>query len=340
MSNPWMTQVAEKAKLEGPIGVPYSRWWGISVSAWMLSLLLAGSLGTGAAEPSPSARIQCVEGDGFVDLSENGIPILRYSHGNTSVPEGIGKEFERGDYVSELYGLNGELLTEDYPKDHPHHRAVNWSWATVKWNGEERDLFAVRGIWSRPAGKPQMESTGGSARISAESVWKWDDKVAVVSEKVVIRVFPRTDEGRAVDFDITLTALADGLEFCGRLEAGYSGFNIRMAPAKGQEIKFLTDPAEAKPRRAWADYSAEFPGGRGRSGLAILQSAENPMYPQEWREYPQLNFFQPLYPGGRLIPMLKGKPVELHYRLWMHSGGAGADTLAVQWDKYNQRTQK
>ena len=305
-----------------------------------MGILLAGVLAAGAAGPSAGTTLQCVEGDGAVEVSEGGVPVLRYSHGATAVPKGTGGEFARGDYVSALYGLNGELLTEDYPKDHPHHRAVNWSWATIQWNGEVRDLFAVRGIWSRPAGKPQVDTGAGSAVITAESVWKWDDKTPVVAESVRIRVHPKEGEGRAIDFDIKLAALVEGLEFCGRLEAGYGGFNIRMAPAKGQQIVFHTDPADARPVRAWADYSAEFDGGRDRSGLAILQSADGPQYPQEWREYPQLNFFQPLYPGGTPISMPKDRQVSLRYRLWIHPGGADDNKLSEQWDLYNRAIRK
>lgn len=289
-----------------------------------------------AAEPA----LQYTEGDGFVDVSDHGVPILRYNHGVTNVPEGIGAEFARGDYISALYGLDGQQLTEDYPKDHPHHRAVNWSWATIQWNGEVRDLFAVRGIWARPMGKPHIDATASSVSIAADSVWKWDDKTPVVAETVRILVFPRTDQGRTIDIDIKLSALVDNLEFAGRLDAGYSGFNIRMAPAKAQQIVFHTDPAESQPRRAWADYSAEFSGSQERSGLAILQYTANPLYPHEWREYPALNFFQPVYPGGKLIPMRKDVPVSLRYRLWIHRGGADAQSLAAQWNIYNVVAEK
>ena len=288
---------------------------------------------------SAAPAIECTEGDGFVDVSEGGIPILRYSHDMTNIPEGTGDEYARGDYVSALYGLDGQLLTEDYPKDHPHHRGVNWSWATINWNGEERDLFAVRGIWARPAGTPVAKMDSESVLVTAESLWKWDDKTPVVKENVSIRVNPRTDEGRTIDFHITLNALVDNLEFCGRLEAGYSGFNIRMAPAKEQKIVFHTDSADAQPIRAWADYSAEFTKGKC-SGISILQHADNPGYPQEWREYPQLNFFQPIYPGGKLIPMKKEEPVMLQYRLWIHDSEADEIALAKQWDSYNQATGK
>jgi hypothetical protein len=286
-----------------------------------------------------ASGIQSSERNGHVDLSENGVPILRYDPGVTVVPEGIGPEYARGDYVSRLYGLDGELLTEDYPTDHSHHRAVNWSWATIRWNGEMRDLFAVRGIWARPDGKPEVRADAVSTSIEAKSVWKWDDTTPVVGESVTIRVFPRTNQGRVIDFEINLTALVEDLEFCGRLEAGYSGFNVRMAKGQGQQIVLHDDQPEANPRRSWADYSAEFPAGKGRSGLAILQSESNPLYPSEWRKYPELNFFQPAYPGGKLIPMLKDKTITLRYRLWIHHGAAGEQTLADQWDTYNRSPQ-
>ncbi len=301
-----------------------------------LCMLVAFCSGSALAEPASAATLQYSEGDGFIDVSESGTPVLRYHHGATAVPGGLGPEFARGDYVSALYGLDGQLLTEDYPKDHPHHRAVNWAWATIRWHGEDRDLFAVRGIWARPVGKPRVTTEESAASITAENVWKWDDKTPVVSEAVSIRVFSRNGLGRIIDFEITLTALVEGLEFCGRLDAGYSGFNIRMAPAKGQEIIFHTDPPEARPQRAWADYSAMFSGGNARAGLAILQHAGNPLYPQEWRKYPDLNFFQPLYPGGKLVPMPRDKPILLRYRLWIHNGAAEDAAAARQWDQYNQ----
>lgn len=289
----------------------------------LAALLMLGAAGLDAVLDQTA---QCVE------VRDGGVPVLRYDHGSTQPPAGIGAEYARGGYVSRLYGPSGELLTEDYPADHPHHRAVNWSWATIQWRGEQRDLFAVRGIWTRPQSLT-VEETPEAAVIRAQSVWKWDDADNIVAETAAIRVYPAREDGRAVDFTITLEALTDGLEFAGRLDAGYSGFNVRMALGQDQQIVFHT--GEMAPRRAWADYSAVFPGGDGRTGLAILQHASNPGFPQPWREYPALNFFQPVYPGGALIPLEKDAPVVLRYRLWIHPGGADADSLGRQWERYN-----
>ena len=302
-------------------------------AALAVACLLGGMTAIRAAEPP---ALTFAEAGGVIEVRDGALPVLRYSHGTTPVPEGTGVAYARGDYICTLHGLDGELLTDDYPEDHPHHRAVNWAWATIRWNGEDRDLFAVRGIWARPVGQPRVTTGTGGVAITADSVWKWDDETAVVGESVSITIHPQTAAGRAIDIGIYLEALVDDLSYGGRLEAGYSGFNIRMAPAKGQAIVVHGDPADAQPCRAWADYSAEFAGGARRSGLAILQFAGNPDYPQPWREYPNLNFFQPIYPGGTLVPLKPGEPVDLRYRLWIHRGRADPQALHAAWDDYHQ----
>jgi len=260
---------------------------------------------------------------------------LRYNHGATEVPNGIEPALQRGDYIHPLYGPDGEVLTDDYPADHAHHRAVNWSWATIRWKGEDRDLFAVRGIWARPVGMPEFREGPAFGEITARSRWMWDDETPVVDEHATIRAYRPAEGSQSIDIEVTLTALVEDLEFAGRLEAGYSGFNLRMAPGEGQEIVFHCDDADVEPRRAWADYWAVFPGGKGRTGVAILQHETIPMYPQPWRKYDHLNFYQPLYPGGELIPLPKGETITLRYRLWVHRGGADTARLNDAWDAYN-----
>ena len=272
-----------------------------------------------------------------IDLSEGSWPVLRYHYTASRVPRGIDPVLARGDYVSALHGPNRELLTEDYPVDHPHHRGLNWSWATIEWKGQTRDLFAVRGIWSRPSGQG-CSLTGGSVAgvIDAECEWMWDDTTSVVRERVVLRAFRATPKGRAIDVVVHLTARVEGLRFCGRLEAGYSGVNVRMSRGEGQEIVTHNDPEGVEPRRSWADFSATFGEGLERSGLAILQNEENPGYPGEWIQYPELNFFQPSYPGGQLVPLSLGQTVVLQYRLWIHPGGADRGMIEKQWNAYNR----
>ena len=61
------------------------------------------------------------QGDGRTLLLEDGRPVLVYNHGDQLV-EGAAPDRTRSCYVHPLYGPHGEILTDDFPADHLHHR--------------------------------------------------------------------------------------------------------------------------------------------------------------------------------------------------------------------------
>ena len=46
-------------------------------------------------------------------------------------------KYRRCHYIHPLYGLDGEVLTEDFPADHPHHRGIFWGWHQL-WLGDKK----------------------------------------------------------------------------------------------------------------------------------------------------------------------------------------------------------
>jgi len=302
------------------------------------TIALLATHATLAAEPVMLAQ-QNTEGQ-FVDIFEGGQLVLRYSHGNVPVPEGVSAAYERGDYINLLYGLDGELLTDDYPHDHPHHRGLGWSWPVTRWKDEVRDIWAVRGVWARPVKLHRIESGDDAAVIEAESVWRWGDKAPIVREFVVIRAMRQKDDTRLIDIEVRMTALADGVAIGGRPHGGYGGFGLRAAPVKQQKITEHIDPAGATPRRSWLDYSGRFQGGKGISGLTILEHPSNPDYPSEMRIYPNLNYIMPAFPGDREVPLSKTKPLVLKHRVIIHRGSADAANLPEAWKTYAAEERK
>ena len=109
--------------------------------------------------------------DEGVELTESGKPVLFFQ---TKTKSQNGK-WPRANYVHPLYGLDGQVLTEDFPEDHPHHRGVFWAWHQLRWNGESvADPWVCRGIeWLAPS-DPKVED---GASIAAE------DKQATISVK-------------------------------------------------------------------------------------------------------------------------------------------------------------
>lgn len=285
-------------------------------------------------------RIEAGDAKEAVAIFDGEQPVLRYEFGATTVPEGVDPAFSRSDYVSRLYSPSGALLTDDYPSDHVHHRGINWSWATIEYKGETRDMFAVRnpytgpldgGCWARPIEITRTDAGPDRATIEAKNAWRWDDEETIAEETVAMEVSRANGNGWCVDFIINVVPKVEGVRFAGRLGRTYSGFNVRMAPCKEQKIQYWTEQLEPGQFRSFAAYSGEFSDHAQPSGIAIFQHPDNPDHPQQWIQYPHLNYFQPVYPGGLLVEL---KPFELKYRVWAFDGRPSAEALRNAWGAY------
>jgi len=71
--------------------------------------------------------------------------VLVYNHGVLRQP-GVPIDRARSTYIHPLYGLDGEVLTDDFPRDHYHHRGLFWAWPHVTLGAQHHDLWMLRGI--------------------------------------------------------------------------------------------------------------------------------------------------------------------------------------------------
>jgi len=296
---------------------------------------------TVANRSAPGAlAIRATHGGDYYDVTEGQLPVLRYNFGNVPVPEETpahfakGESYERGDYISPLYGPRGEVLTEDYPHDHAHHRGVWWSWPVTRWRDEVFDIWAVVGVHARPIAMNRAETGAVLAVLEPTSVWKWKDQDPIVREQVTIRAFRRRNLNRTIDVEVRLTALVDGVAIGGRPKAGYGGFSLRAAPCQERKITLHAGPEAETPRRTWMDYSGVFAGGSGPSGVTLFEHVSNPDYPNPQQEYPAVNCIMPAFPGAREVSLRKGKTLVLKHRLWIHPGTADENQLSDVWSAY------
>jgi hypothetical protein len=280
---------------------------------------------------------------GQFEVSEAGTPVLRYNYQATDPGELLAKvkpddrkyTRARSDYIHPLYGPSGEELTRDWAVDHPHHRGIYWAWPEVDWRGERGDLHALQRVFARPTGRCTVQDGPVFARIEAENFWLWEDREPIVREVAVIRAWRAGAGGRFIDLEFQFTALKDDVAIARRETDKYGGLNIRLAPVEGQDILFHTDPAGGVPRRAWADLSGAFSGGKEIAGLAVLQAPGNPDYPGDWIKYPEINWFQPTFPAaGTRWVLKKDRPLVLGFRLWVHHGRTGEEKLNQCWTAY------
>jgi hypothetical protein len=104
---------------------------------WGLPLL--ASVATLAAQ-NPEAKPRAASDTGFrfamigdksLGLWEGGQPVLVYHFGPITSSNAPNAR-SRSDYFHPLYGLDGEVLTDDFPKDHDYHRALYWTWSHIR----------------------------------------------------------------------------------------------------------------------------------------------------------------------------------------------------------------
>jgi hypothetical protein len=243
----------------------------------------------------------------------------------------------RSNYIHPVYGPSGELLTRDWSKDHPHHRGIYWAWPEVEFGNKLGDLHALQIVFARPTGKIKLDSQSDYAQVEAENLWMWKDSIPIVREVAVIRAYHATETGRVIDLAFRFVAMKDSVSLARRETRFYGGLNIRMQTPKYQEISFYRDSVVKEPARAWSDLSGLFAGSETKSGMLVLQHHNNPDYPGEYIQYPDLSWIQPSFPAsGTRYKLARGIPLVLRFRIIIHSGMKPDDALAMKlWDEFN-----
>ena len=202
-------------------------------------------------------------------------------------PTSFNGKFSRANYVHPLHDPSGDIVTEDFPKDHRHHRGIFWAWHQLLLNGKPTsDPWACRGIeWKVPETEGDWAQTHADARSATMRVVRdWvvanpntsnpaatspdsaDHSLRLARETVGITVWPSTPNVRILDFDLRLRALKEGVSIGGSDDVkGYGGFSPRVKLAS--DVKFVGRKGEVTPQRLaaveggpWIDVVGTFDG--------------------------------------------------------------------------------
>ncbi|MDO5579808.1 MAG: PmoA family protein [Planctomycetia bacterium] len=301
-----------------------------------------------------------------ITLLENGSPIWKYNYAFLLHDQVPVKDQRRmfGSYFHPVYGMNGEILTDDAPKDHYHHHGIFWTWPHVllhRPNGstEEYDLWL---------GKPEIRQhfvrfgeqsvKGSSAIFEVENGWyigpvDQDENGFVRSGSKIMKEIVRTTTGpsetrdgvrvRSIDFEFTWTPLVCPISLGGAENKSYGGFSVRFHPPGPKDPNtIITTSAKTTEQEedildtplSWGDFTSTFTAGSGKkSGGMIMVPSDHPDFAPTWmtRHYGAMCVG---WPGvnPKMFPV--GKPIKLHYRLWIHEGLLSKDRLQSEYDRY------
>jgi len=270
-------------------------------------------------------------------------PVLVYNFG-IMLKEGVPEKFRRSSYVHPIYGLDGEVLTDDFPRDHYHHRGLFWAWVRVEADGKTYDPWAVGGLPTKFEKWLGRQTGTAAAGFGVQNGWYAGER-KVVNEQVRFHVGHADDVGRAIDVDLTFEATDKPVRIGGELplKKGYGGFGLRYAPHTKPAVMTMKDGAGSSDviglRSAWADYSARFNKASATAGMAILADPRNPGFPNSWllREY---GYIGPTWPGVDTFTLEPGIPLRLRYRVWVHRGDAAVGRVAQAYDRFAEQAQK
>ena len=277
---------------------------------------------------------------GTMTLVEDGAPVLTFCFGDQLRP-GVDPKYTRSCYIHPLYSLDGrEILTEDFPQDHMHHRGLFWTWPVAKTRGLDTQTWhpsdpALRQHFVRWL---ERRAEPGGAALSAENAWKLDGSEVVALEQVTLSVLPAEGAGRAIDVEIVLQAVGGPLELRGApdQDKGYGGLCLRGAPLftgavmttdKGPLEKDVTNV----PYR-WADISTP------ERGVAVFVSPDHPGFPIPWLiRNSYAGVLNPSWPGNDTTILQPGSPVSLRYRVYIHRGDAVSGKVTQAYSDYVSR---
>ena len=260
-------------------------------------------------------------------VSEQEIPVLQYQ----ATPKSRNGSHRRANYIHPLFGLDGKVLTEDFPSDHHHHRGVFWAWHQLYVG----DVAAGDG-WLAKAFDWNVRSTkviskAASIEIKNEVLWQSGklldadaQPVPLVKEMNVIEVHRAKGELRYIDFEINLLALQPDLSIGGSNDAkGYGGFSVRVK--QPPDLRFLASSGFMKAKKLpmdcgdWVDLVGQF-GNSETKGIAILVHPESAGYPQKWILRDKVKSMQnPVYPGRSPVGLSTKNFTTLRYRLILHN---------------------
>ncbi len=240
-------------------------------------------------------------------------------------------QFPRANYIHPLYGLSGEILTEDFPDDHLHHRGIFWAWHQlyIK-NKRVGDPWECKGItWD--VKKTEYHAYKDSATLITWVTWLGDmpdeskkSPSPLIHEKTVIACYRQNEDQVEIHFDIQLTAIHEGTLIGGSEDIkGYSGFSIRTKLPK--DLTFYAMKGKVIPQDTaiqaggWIDMTGTFdPDLDQQTALTLMCDPNDPSPFHGWILRDKGSMQNAAFPGTTPVLIPKGEKLRMQYELLLH----------------------
>lgn len=290
-----------------------------------------------------SSRFEFTKSDQGILVKEDGRDVLFYQ----MAPKSLNGEYTRTNYIHPLYGLDGAILTEDFPEDHYHQRGIFWAWHQLYADGRRMGDGWLLEDFDTPV--ISAEADAANSRLNTVVHWtspKLTDEngkpLPYIEERLSLQFYPLQGDVRTLDFDLELTALSDSVYIGGSEdEKGYGGFSTRVKLPDG--MLFKGEDGSVTPQNLqidagpWIDFTGKLGADSTLTGVTILSHKDNPGYPQKWILRPSKSMQNIVYPGREPVSLPKAEPLTLRYRLLIHRGSLSDSAIDKSLADFNAK---
>jgi len=235
-------------------------------------------------------------------------------------------------YIYPVRVSNGMSITDDGPKDHPHHRSLYVAHGDINgvdvWSEGPDHGYIRHGLFKR--------IVSGPVYAQIEAINTWTDKYGnpLLEETRIVRLWNIPSKDWFIDFNIELVAKYGDIKFGDTKEGGI--LSVRVAPTVtvssgyGKIVNSWNGINEREvwgKRAMWCDYTGKL--GNDIYGIAVFDNIRNFRYPTYWhaRDYGLMtaNMFGWTYFTGDKTNrgdylLEKGKSLKFSYRVYVHKG--------------------
>lgn len=262
--------------------------------------------------------------------------------------------WRRANYVHPLFDLDGNEVTEDFPRDHRHHRGVFWAWHQCLVGGRslgdgwlcedfEWDVQQVRTVHNLDGMKIEAKVQWSSPKL----VDHHGQPVPLVDERTAIVAGHATASYRSIDFEIELRALVPNLKLGGSADSkGYGGFSPRIRlpanPVFTSQLQFRDEAQSIEPQNdaveggGWVDVRGAYDDKISTRGITIMCHPSSPGFPQKWILRNSASMQNAVYPGAKPTPLDIESPWRLRYRLLLHRDSLTNTEIETLYQQYAQ----
>jgi len=268
---------------------------------------------------SHAQQLSWTSTDQGYQLTEDGSPRLFYQ----SATKSKDGKYPRANYIHPLYDLNGDIISEDFPADHLHHRGIFWTWHQLYLDGKRvADPWISEGItWNVIQTTPKVINDE-QAQLEVTVQWIVDEK-AVVEENLTLHYERMDPELYKLTIDVALKPLVANVQVGGSEDPkGYGGFSPRIKLS--ETVGFFDRNGQVIPQELpvsggpWMNVTQKGPED---PGVVILGEPEKlPSY-QGWILRSKNSMQNMAFPGKIPITLPEESPyLTFRNQLLVHQG--------------------